>query len=231
VEDSDSYRALLESDPDEWPRLERLTHITISRFHRDRGTFEFLLADVLPTLAGSAAVVRAWSAGCASGEEAYTLAIMWELGLAERFPAVTFRVLATDVDETMLARARRGCYSAGSLRELPEAWKTAAFAARGGELCVTRRVSEAVSFARHDIRSDPLPGDGFDLVLCRNLAFTYFDEADQRAVAAYLAGALRDGGGLVLGRHETLPSGVGGFSSWDDGARVYRRRLSGAAET
>jgi chemotaxis protein methyltransferase CheR len=226
--DLDAYRALLESDPDEWPRLERLTHITISRFHRDRATFECLAAEVLPVLAATG-TVRAWSAGSASGEEAYTLAIMWELGFAERFPAVTLRVLATDVDETMLARARRGCYRAGSLRELPEAWKLAAFAARDGELCVTDRFRKGVSFERHDIRSDPLPSDGFDLVLCRNLAFTYFDEAGQRTVASHLAGALREGGALVLGRHETLPSGVEGFSAWSEGARVYRRRASGVS--
>jgi chemotaxis protein methyltransferase CheR len=94
---------------------------------------------------------------------------------------------------------------------------------------VTDRFREAVAFERHDIRTDPPPGDGFDLVLCRNLAFTYFDESGQRAVAAQLAGALRDGGALVLGRHETLPSSVDGFSSWSDAARVYRRCASGAS--
>ncbi len=223
--DLDAYRALLGRDPEEWARLETLTHVTISRFHRDRGTFEFLRAEVLPALArsGGADELRAWSAGCASGEEAYTLAIMWRLALAERFPGVTLRVLGTDVEAAMLARARRGCYRAGSLRELPEAWRTAAFAARDRELCVIDDLRETVSIQRHDVRSDPPPGDGFDLVLCRNLAFTYFDEAGQRVVGARLAGALRDGGALVLGRHETLPPGVDGFSPWSAATRVYRR--------
>jgi chemotaxis protein methyltransferase CheR len=130
LRDLDSYRALLERDPDEWAALDALTHITISRFYRDQGVFAMLGAEVLPALAATGRM-RVWSAGCASGEEAYTLAIMWELRLAEHFPAVRLRVLATDVDETMLARARRGCYPAGSLRELPDAWKKTAFVVRG----------------------------------------------------------------------------------------------------
>src|SRR5690242_19600070 len=113
--DLDAYRALLEREPEEWVTLEALTHITISRFYRDRGVFGFLAAEVLPDLAASGRV-RAWSAGCASGEEAYTLSIMWELELAERFPSAKFAVLASDVEEAMLGLARRGCYGAGSLR-------------------------------------------------------------------------------------------------------------------
>lgn len=221
--DLDAYRALLESDPHEWTRLERLTHITISRFHRDRGAFGFLAAEVLPALAATE-VVRVWSAGCASGEEPYTLSIIWELELAERFPSTRFEVLGTDVDDAMLGRARRGCYDAGSLREMPDTWRTAAFtAAPGGEVCLRARFRELVSIERHDLLRDPPPRPEFDLVLCRNLAFTYFDDAGQRAVASRLRSALRPGGALVLGRHETLPQDVGVFESWSEAGRVYRR--------
>lgn len=221
--DLDAYRVLLEGDPDEWPRFERLTHITISRFHRDRGVFEFLTAEVLPALAATG-VVRGWSAGCASGEEPYTLSVMWELGLAERFPSTRFEVLATDIEQAMLARARRGCYGAGSLRELPERWRTEAFIARDGEFRLRDRFRESVSFARHDLLRDPPPGGEFDVVLCRNVAFTYFDDAGQRVVADRLSRVLRPGGALVLGRHEGLPEDSGPFSPWSRAAPVYRRR-------
>jgi chemotaxis protein methyltransferase CheR len=220
--DLDAYRALLERDPGEWARLEILIHITISRFYRDRETFAFLQEEVLPALATEGAI-HAWSAGCASGEEGYTLAIMWELGLAERFPAVTLRILATDVDETMLARARRGCYRAGSLRELPERWRAMAFTPDEQEVRVLPRFRERVSVERHDVLHDPPPSAGFDLVLCRSLAFTYFDDAGQRLVAERLGTALRDGGALVLGCHETLPEGAVRFSPWNASARIYRR--------
>jgi chemotaxis protein methyltransferase CheR len=146
-----------------------------------------------------------------------------------RYPAVTLRVLATDIEDAMLARARRGCYRPGSLRELPETWRTSVFAANGDELCLRERFRQHVSIERRDVLRDPPPDNAFDLVLCRNLAFTYFDEAGQRAVAEHLGRALRPGGALVLGRHEALPAEVDGFSSWSDAARVYRRRGSGAS--
>jgi chemotaxis protein methyltransferase CheR len=183
---------------------------------------------VLPELAAvrGAGALRAWSVGCASGEEPYTLAIMWELGLAARFPGAMFEVLASDVDEAMLARARRGCYRPGSLRELPEGWRSAAFTSCGDEVCLRARFRKRVSIERHDVLRDPPPGHEFDLVLCRNLAFTYFDDAGQRVVAGHLARALRPGGALVLGRHETLPQDVGEFEPWSDAARVYRRQAA-----
>jgi chemotaxis protein methyltransferase CheR len=221
--DLHAYRAHLEEHPEEWARLERLTHITISRFHRDRGTFAFLQAEVLPALAAGASALQVWSAGCASGEEAYTVAIMWRLAVAARFPAVTLRVLATDVDDAMLARSRRGCYGAGSLRELPEAWRAAAFARRGAEYCLREEIKSAVSIEASDLLRDPAPAGPFDLVLCRNLAFTYFDSRGQRAVAARVAGVLRAGGALVLGAHEAPAADVPGFEPWNVAARVYRR--------
>jgi chemotaxis protein methyltransferase CheR len=222
-----AYRAYLTAHPEEWAVPEGLVHITISRFNRDRAMFDLLAREVLPVLARDAAKrgsgpVEAWSAGCASGEEAYTLAIVWQLEFAARAPGVTIRIVATDVDETVLARARQACYGAGSLREAPERWRAAAFVEREGRYCVSSPYRESVRILRHDIREEP-PGGPFDLVLCRNLTFTYFDEAGQRATATRLALALRAGGGLVVGTHEALPAGVEGFEPWSAGERIYRR--------
>jgi chemotaxis protein methyltransferase CheR len=227
VADLNAYRGYLAAHPEEWAVLEGLTHITISRFNRDRGVFAWLESSVLPALgrgavARGAGAVEVWSAGCASGEEPYTLAMLWQLALGASFPAVAIRILATDVDEVMLARARRGCYGMGSLREVPSEWRGAAFVERGDGVRLRDRVMEAVSVVRHDIRDEP-PAGPFDLVLCRNLVFTYFDEPGQRAVADRLAGVLRPGGALVLGKHETLPRGVEGFEPWSRAERVYRR--------
>jgi chemotaxis protein methyltransferase CheR len=227
LSDLSAYRARLEQHPEEWAVLDGLTHITISRFSRDRGAFEFLEREVLPALAagvlarGSESVL-AWSAGCAAGEEAYTLMIMWQLELAHRFPALTIQILATDLDDTMLARARRGCFTAGSLRELPQRWRAAAFVQRERTYCLRDTFKEAVTVARHDIRSPP-PDGPFDLVICRNLAFTYFDLDLQRATAARLASALRPGGALVLGSHEALPADFDTFEPWSSTERIYRR--------
>jgi chemotaxis protein methyltransferase CheR len=113
----DAYRAHLDAHPEEWAVLETLTPITISRFYRDRAVFEQLERAVLPGLAAAAIAAQrdrliAWSAGCASGEEAYTLTLMWNAALAARFPQLRLEVVATDVDPTMLRRAREASYEA-----------------------------------------------------------------------------------------------------------------------
>jgi chemotaxis protein methyltransferase CheR len=214
LSDLNSYRTYLDAHPDEWAVLDSLTPITISRFYRDRGTFEFLAHDVLPALAARALddarnTFDVWSAGCASGEAAYTLTIIWGQELAARFPALTMRILATDIHPAMLVRARRACYTAGSLRELPEAWRAAAFARQNGLYCLSEPYKQAVTVVSHDIRTGQ-PGGPFDLILCRNLAFTYFDEDRQHKTAACLVNALRPGGALVLGAHERLPQELRG---------------------
>jgi chemotaxis protein methyltransferase CheR len=181
------YRAHLERHPGEWTVLDGLTHITISRFYRDREVFDGLRAEVLPALARGRKRLSVWSAGAAGGEEAYTVA------LAGRFDGVRLSVLATDVDAAMLARARAACYSAGSLKELPEAWRRGGFAEHDGALCLRPELRRVVELRRHDVRT-PLPGGGFDLVLCRYLAFTYFGPELQLDVAGRLGRSARAGG-------------------------------------
>jgi chemotaxis protein methyltransferase CheR len=196
----DAYRAHLEAEPDEWEVLDGLMNVTISRFHRDRGVFEFLRDHVLEP------GMRVWSAGCASGEEPYTLALLCD-GLD---------ILATDVDPVMLRRAEAASYPDSALRELPhrEAFTDGVLDER----------YRHVTFARHDVRDEPPPG-AFDLVLCRNVAFTYFDEAMQRALLRRLAKVTPT---LVIGAHEKLPAGQDEFAPW---ARCVLRRSPGSSGT
>ncbi len=203
-----SYRTFLESQPAEWEVLDRLCRVTISRFYRDRAVWEALAREVLPALGPEP---RAWSAGCASGEEAYTLALLWEL-----------RIVATDVDEAVLRRARAGVYAAGSLKKLPPELRDRGFLPEGVRWKIRPEIAACVSFLRHDVRAGA-PDGPFDLVLCRNLAFTYFDEELQCDVAATLASALRPGGALVVGAHERLPDGATGFEPWPAVPHVIRR--------
>jgi chemotaxis protein methyltransferase CheR len=217
----EAYRAHLEAAPGEWERLDALCHVTISRFYRDRGVFDYLVRVVLPELARQTATLEVWSAGCASGEEAYTLALVWQLELACEFPGVTLHVLATDVDEAMLRRARAAEYEPSSLRELPETWRRDAFVQQLGRYRLRSEYRRPVTVRRHDLRN-PAPGGPFDLILCRNVAFTYFDLDLQRELATRLAACIRPGGALVLGAHETLPEGSAGFAPWSEGLRVYR---------
>lgn len=208
LESATAYREHLQAHPEEWRVLDGLCRVTISRLWRDRAVFESLRDVVLPALGPS---VRAWSAGCASGEEPYSLV------LAAASAGVEIEVLATDVDPVLLERARRGCYTASSLRDLPDDLK--ARYVDGGRL--RPEVLSRVTFRLHDVRADP-PAGAFDLVLCRNLAFTYYAAEQARAVAGRLRKSLRPGGGLVVGAHEAPPQGL--FEPWLPDRGVWRRR-------
>lgn len=229
--DTGAYRAWLATHPDEWRVLEGLTPITLSRFYRDRDVFDYLREVLLPELAGAAArrgaaTLRALSLGCASGEEPYTLSLLWRLGM--RPPAgMRLHVLATDVNETVLARARRGCYPSSSLACLPDGWTAQAFEAADGEYCLRAAYREGVEFVRQDIR-ERLPDGTFDLVLCRNLAFTYFDVPAQCRVLAALRARLEPGGALVIGRRERLPVPVADLIPCAAAPGIFRKTARGA---
>jgi chemotaxis protein methyltransferase CheR len=220
-----AYAAVLERDRDEWTRLDAMCRIPISRFCRDRSVFDALGDEVLPeraraALARGAGVVRCWSAGCASGEEAYTIALVWRLRVAPSFPGVQVSVLGTDADATMLARAAHAGYRRGSLKELPPDWIARGFAQADDLFCLRPEFRAGVVFRRQDIRRSA-PAGPFDVILCRNLAFTYFDLAGQRDVLRRLLPRLLPGGFLVIGRTEALPADANGLVAVDE-LPIYR---------
>ena len=211
----EEYQAYLEQHADEWLQLDPLCRITISRFYRDKGVFAALGDEVLPSLARRAigrgdAALRIWSAGCGSGEEPYTLAILWDLELRTRFPELTIEIVATDADPDMMRRAHDACYKFGSLKDLPESWRDRAFSREDGTYCLKPDYRHNIEFLEQDIRQER-PKGHFDLVLCRNLAFTYFDDAVQLEVLRSIVGAMRDGAALIIGVHEKLPEEVEGL--------------------
>ena len=225
--DVDQYRRYLATHVDEWRRLDALCCITISRFYRDRGVFETLAGRVLPALAAEASgrgdrLLRVWSAGCASGEEPYTLAILWALEAQCRFPGVAIDIVATDADPNMIRRAQNAWYESGSLKELPVRWREQAFTAENDGYVLNTGYRDSLRFFEQDIR-ETQPDGPFDLVLCRNLAFTYYDDTLQRAILDRIVGTLRAGAALVLGIHEHLPEDAEGLSPWFADRRIYRR--------
>jgi len=201
VHDFRAYLSLLRLDPSEREALRPLLTVTISRFFRNRRVFETLSLQVLPSLAARGRPVRGWSAGCASGEEAFTLRILWEELPGPR-PALF--LLATDVDESCLSRARERLYPESSLREVPRPTAERYFQWEKGGYRLREVVTRSVEFQRHDLLRDSPPGK-FDVVLCRNTAFTYFDDLRRATVAEAIASVLSPGGILVIGRTEKLP--------------------------
>ncbi len=220
-----AYRDHLERHAEEWPVLDRLCRVTISRLYRDRGVFRYLEQEVLGRLAKRArdrgdTTLRVWSAGCGSGEEPYTLALVWHLSLAAQFPSLECRILATDAYPELVHRGREACYAATSLKDLPRAWRERCFEKQEDKFHLRLPYRGYVRFVVHDIRTEA-PSGLFDLVLCRNLAFTYFEPALQLEVAERFHGCLRPGGALVIGVHESLPPEAPRFEIWSAPFGVY----------
>ena len=225
--DLSAYSTLLISAPAEWACLDAMCRIPISRFYRDRGTFDFIAQQLLPKVALMASArgddaVRCWSAGCASGEEPYTLVMAWRFRVNRDWPALRLTAVATDADETMIERAEVACYARSSLKDLPQEWLDRAFILRGQLCCLAPEFRGGVELVLQDIRLS-MPDASFDLILCRNSVFTYFDEALQRRISNQLRERLRPGGFLVLGSHEALPAGVGGLMLVAPKLPIYRR--------
>ncbi len=224
--DAAAYRTHLEANPDEWGRLDAMCRIPISRFRRDRSLWDALHERVLPELAGLARergdpALRCWSAGCASGEEPYSLAILWKLDLGALSTDLCLEITATDAAPHLLERARRGIYARSSLKEVPAPWLAEAFEACDVGVRVRSSCREGIVFEAQDVRL-AVPEGSFHLVMCRNVVCTYFEESLQREVLARIHEAMIPGGALVLGTHETLPAGASGYAPWIPGCAVYR---------
>lgn len=220
IHEFSAYLSHLRNTPHEREALRPLLTVTISRFFRNRRVFDTLSRRVLLPLAEKGIPSSAWSAGAASGEEAFTLRILWE-ELPDPKPRLA--ILATDVDEACLGRAEEGLYEKSSLREVPRPAADRFFRKEGERYRLREDVVRSVTFRRHDLLRDPVPGV-FDLVLCRNTAFTYFDAPRRISVAGAIASSLSPGGHLVIGRTETLPPEAaewfGPFCRRDN---IYRR--------
>lgn len=224
-----AYRDRLESDPSEWGELDRLCRIPISRFYRDKAVYEMLASEVLPICAEAVrqrggGVLRVLSAGCASGEEPYTINLIWRLGLSSRYPGVDLQILALDIDDVMLQRAKRGCYSPSSFRDMPESLLEKGFSRAEGEYCLRDAYRQGVRFEKSDLR-EKVPTGPFDLILCRNTAFTYFENPVQLEVFAALDASLRDGGYLVIGAHESLPQESADYTRLRPGVPLLQKRV------
>jgi len=221
IHDFQHYRDLVRRDPAEQEIFRSLLVVTISRFFRNSMVFQVLSREVLPRLAAKGTPAAIWSAGCAAGEESYSLRIAWEELPGKKPP---LRLLATDIDAVSLERAAAGRFPESSLREVPDALRRKYFEREGESYRVREEVRRSVSFRKMDLMRDGSPGR-FGLILCRNAVFTYFGPDQRLSVAAMLGTSLEEGGYLVLGRTEVLPKETAGlFEPAYHAERIYRLR-------
>lgn len=239
--DAAAYGALLAADTPEaareWRVLIPAITITESYFFRDRGQFALLRRHILPDIIARARArrrLRVWSAGCAGGEEPYSLAILLSGISTLSNDDWEARILGTDINEEALAHARRGVYSAWSLRELSPEERQRYFVRRTDSWELKEAIRRRVEFRFHNLVTDAPPpeaGQGFDLIVCRNVLI-YFSRTAAAQAAAGLARALAPGGYLVTGHGELqgLETAVLRAQSFPE-AVVYRRPLEGEAVT
>ncbi len=200
-----------------------------SYFFREPAQFEFIRREVLPEIGrghGPEHRLLAWSAGCAAGEEAYSLAIMFEEeGLGQRA-----RLVATDISSAALARARAAAYGAWSLRGVDARLVRCYFRRVGSRLILDDRIRRRVAFEQLNLALGPYPPAstgprGMDLILCRNVLF-YFDRETIRRVARCLFDALADGGWLITGPSDPPLADDAPYETVVTRAGVFYRRSS-----
>ena len=227
-----AYRRYLLRHSDEYNRLISSFLIKVTEFFRDPALFATLRDQILPEIIAAArhrashqgsgwGELRLWSAGCATGEEAYSLAILVADLLGDELEQFSVRIFATDLDGDAIAFARRGVYSASAVASLPPDIVTRYFDRVDGEYVVQKRVRALVIFGEHDL-AQRAPFPRIDLVLCRNVLI-YFTLELQKRVLQLFAYSLRDGGYLVLGKAETTSPLPEFFMPVQPSLKIYRR--------
>jgi two-component system CheB/CheR fusion protein len=223
IDSFDDYHDYLQVHPDEFTALFNTILINVTDFFRDEQAWTYLGDTVLPALLAATGddPIRVWSAGCATGQEAYSLA----MALAEAMGADEFRqrvkIYATDVDEDALAVARQAAYTERQLRGLPEGYLERYFEPGNGGFAFRKDLRRNVIFGRNDLVQDA-PISRIDLLTCRN-TLMYFNAETQAHIVTRLEFALKPEGVLFLGKAEMLLSHSGAFEPLDLKRRFFRK--------
>lgn len=220
------YARLLDGDEREWELLLDALTINVTKLFRNWEAFDAVARAVLPALwTRSEPRLRIWSAGCASGEEAYSLAILVHRFLVDRAEGHRLgrvSVLGTDIDRASLEAAHRGAYAEAAFADTPPDIRARYFGAEA-PFAVHPVVRDVVRFARHDLLRESAPAGPFHLIVCRNVII-YFDRDTQEALFSRFHDALALGGFLVLGKVETLFGPTRSrFEPVDARERIFRR--------
>jgi two-component system, chemotaxis family, CheB/CheR fusion protein len=222
--DYKEYMDYLEVHPEEFTALFNTILINVTSFFRDTAAWDYLRRDLVPRIVaekGDDAAIRVWSAGCSSGEEAYSLAMTFcdALGLDAFRRRV--KIYATDIDEEALIQARQGRYARKDLEPVPKEWCETSFEADDRSFVVKADLRRAVVFGRHDLVRDA-PISRMDLLVCRN-TLMYFNAETQAQVLGRFHFALNDNGFLFLGKAEMALASTRLFGPVDIRLRIFHK--------
>jgi len=221
----EDYLELLEQSPQEVAMLGRDLLINVTRFFRDGEVFDVLRGEILPTLFKRAAArkaLRIWVPGCATGEEAYSIAMLVQEFVTARGEKWDVKIFATDVDKVSIEYAGRGLYPKSIAADVGPELLARFFVQESGALRICPEIRKQVVFARHNILRDP-PFTKVDLISCRNLLI-YLRADAQRKVMALLHFALQPGGYLLLGTSEAIGDRDNVFETVNAKMRIFQKR-------
>jgi len=224
IETFAEYHDYLEVHPDEFAYLFNTILINVTSFLRDPEAWDYLAEEIVPQIINDkppSDKIRIWSAGCAGGEEAYTLAMVFAEALGVEEAAERLKVYATDVDEEALAQARQGGYRPEATDPIPDELRKRYFELTGGHYVFRSDLRRAIVFGRHDLIQDA-PISRLDLLVCRN-TLIYLNAETQRQVLARFHFALNDDGYLFLGKAEMLLTHGHLFRPVHDEFRVFAK--------
>jgi two-component system, chemotaxis family, CheB/CheR fusion protein len=223
-DDFDAYRVHLGENGAEFIALFNTILINVTSFFRDEVAWDFLRDEILPRLVSGREAddpIRVWSTGCASGQEAYSLAMIFAEALGEDAFKARVKIYATDVDDEALGQGRRATYDEKAVQAVPEPLRERYFERQNGGYAFRQSLRRSVIFGRHDLLQDP-PISRIDLLVSRN-TLMYFDARTQEQILAQFHFSLRDDGFLFLGKSEALASRSSLFAPVDLKRRIFAK--------
>lgn len=219
------YVRYVARNPIEYDRLASGFLIKVTEFFRDPDLFTYLRNETVPSIIRHASErdreIRVWSAGCATGEEAYSLAILFAEALGDALGQYNVRVFATDLDAEAVNFARRGIYSRSAVANLPPALLERYFQQVGNDYEIRKNIRALTVFGQHDL-AQRAPFPRIDLAVTRNVLIYFTPELQKRALQLF-AFSLREGGTLVLGKAESVSQLSAHFTPEEPRLKVYRR--------
>jgi two-component system, chemotaxis family, CheB/CheR fusion protein len=225
-----AYREYLLANPQEFTHLFDTILINVTSFFRDAATWEYVSAEIVPRIIAARAPgdpIRIWSTGCSTGEEAYTIAMVFAEALGEEQFRSRVKIYATDVDERALGAGRAATYTLAQLEPVPPALREKYFEPQNGSFAFRPDMRRCVIFGRHDLVQDP-PISRIDLQVSRN-TLMYFDADSQKRILGTFHFALRDEGFLFLGKSEVLAARSPLFEAVDLKRRIFAKVPTAAA--
>jgi len=224
IEDLSRYRDYVRRNPSELPELYADLLIEVTSFFRDADAFELLKTKVIPTLIASkqpGEAVRVWVPGCASGEEAYSIAILLQEHARLTKTPVRIKILATDIHIRSMSQASSGTYPISAVQHLPDELVSRYFDVRDGQAQIKSVLRNMVFFSTHDLMKDP-PFTRIDLVSCRNLLIYLINESQEKVMGLLHFSMCKDGV-LFLGPSEQIGSISHEFEPISEKWRLYRK--------